>query len=148
MVGRRLGMLAILASSAFVARVAGGMTTSLGLPPDARSSEESIPVNRKSLAAERSSTMKIARPCHGRRARGERRQRGKLSKEAGELYDKKLMSAENRRVNFLEMGEARPMRRGGRAVRQRTLATGDLYPQAYEGCCRSQSARFKRQVSN
>ena len=96
-----LGMLAILASSAFVARVAAADDDKPWVAPDtAKQVKNPIPVNPETLAAGAQLYHENCAPCHG--------DTGKIiKKKPANFTDEKLMSAETDGSIFWKMGEGR-----------------------------------------
>ena len=103
-----LGMLAILASSAFVARVAAADDDKPWVAPDAaKQVKNPVPVNPESLAAGAQLYHENCAPCHGDTGKGDGDTGKIIKKKPANFTDEKLMSAETDGSIFWKMGEGR-----------------------------------------
>ncbi len=124
------GILAVLASSAFVVHVAAADDDKPWVAPEeARQVKNPVPVNPESLAAGTQLFHENCAPCHGDTGKGDGDTGKIIKKKPANFTDEKFRDG---RLSFLEN------RRGpgphavveGRTIRQRALAIGELHPQA------------------
>ena len=106
-----LGMLALLGSSGFVARVAAAQAAQEDKPwvaPDAaKQVKNPIPVNPESLAAGGQLYHENCAPCHGDTGKGDGDTGKIIKKKPANFTDDKLMSAETDGALFWKMSEGR-----------------------------------------
>jgi mono/diheme cytochrome c family protein len=103
-----LGMLAVLASSAFVARVAAADDEKPWVAPDAaKQVKNPIPVNPLTLAAGAQLFHENCAPCHGDTGKGDGDTGKIIKKKPANFTDEKLMSEETDGSLFWKMGEGR-----------------------------------------
>src|SRR6267154_1791276 len=90
-----LGMLAILASSAFVARVASAQDDKPWVAPDAaKQVKNPVPVNPESLAAGAQLYHENCAPCHGDTGKGDGDTGKIINKKPANFTDEKRLTAE------------------------------------------------------
>jgi mono/diheme cytochrome c family protein len=103
-----LGMLAILASSTFVARVGAADDDKPWVAPEAaRQVKNPVPVNPESLAAGAQLYHENCAPCHGDTGKGDGDTGKIIKKKPANFTDAKLMSEETDGSLFWKMGEGR-----------------------------------------
>jgi mono/diheme cytochrome c family protein len=103
-----VGLLAILASSAFVARVASAQDDKPWVAPDAaKQVKNPVPVNPESLAAGAQLYHENCAPCHGDTGKGDGDTGKIIKKKPANFTDEKMMSAETDGSIFWKMGEGR-----------------------------------------
>jgi mono/diheme cytochrome c family protein len=103
-----LGMLAMLSSSAFVARIAAADDEKPWVAPDAaKQVKNPVPVNPESLAAGAQLYHENCAPCHGDTGKGDGDTGKIIKKKPANFTDEKLMSAETDGSLFWKMGEGR-----------------------------------------
>ena len=106
-----LGMLALLASSGLVARVAAAQAAQEDKPwvaPDAaKQVKNPVPTNAESLAAGSQLYHENCAPCHGDTGKGDGDTGKIIKKKPANFTDEKLMSAETDGSIFWKMGEGR-----------------------------------------
>jgi len=103
-----LGTLALLASSAFVARVAAADDDKPWVAPDAaKQVKNPLPSNPDNLAAGGQLYHENCAPCHGDTGKGDGDTGKIIKKKPANFTDDKLMSAETDGSIFWKMGEGR-----------------------------------------
>ena len=102
------GLLAVLASSALLARVAAADDDKPWVAPEAaRQVKNPIPVNPQSLAAGEQLYHENCAPCHGETGKGDGDTGKIIKKKPANFTDEKLMSEETDGSLFWKMGEGR-----------------------------------------
>ena len=103
-----LGILAVLAASAFVGRVAAADDDKPWVAPeDARQVKNPVPVNPDTLAAGAQLFHENCAPCHGETGKGDGETGKIIKKKPANFTDAKLMSEETDGSLFWKMGEGR-----------------------------------------
>ena len=103
-----LGMLALLASLAFVARVTAADDDAPWVAPDAaRQVKNPVPVNPQTLAAGEATFHENCVPCHGDKGMGDGDTGKLLKKKPANFTDKALMRTETDGSLFWKMSEGR-----------------------------------------
>jgi len=103
-----LGTLAILASSAFVARVGAADDDKPWVAPDAaKQVKNPVPVNPETLAAGTQLYHENCAPCHGETGKGDGDTGKIIKKKPANFTDEKLMSEETDGSIFWKMSEGR-----------------------------------------
>ena len=102
------GILAVLASSAFVVHVAAAEDDKPWVAPEeARQVKNPIPVNPESLAAGTQLFHENCAPCHGDTGKGDGDTGKIIKKKPANFTDEKLMSLETDGSLFWKIGEGR-----------------------------------------
>jgi mono/diheme cytochrome c family protein len=104
---RWVGILTILASSAFVSRVVADDDKPWVAPETAKQVKNPVPVNPESLAAGAQLYHENCSPCHGDTGKGDGDTGKIIKKKPANFTDEKLMSAETDGSLFWKMGEGR-----------------------------------------
>jgi mono/diheme cytochrome c family protein len=103
-----LGVLVLLASSAFVARIAAADDEKPWVAPEAaRQVKNPVPVNPESLAAGAQLFHENCAPCHGDTGKGDGDTGKIIKKKPANFTDAKLMSEETDGSLFWKMSEGR-----------------------------------------